>query len=65
MLLLRIFITSPPTLQSDSIMFDELAKLYAGAITVSTDGRARRESLMQYADYTLWQEERLTNGHAA
>ena len=43
---------------SDSIMFDELAKLYAGAV----GGHAAElpEIPVQYADYTLWQEQYLT-----
>jgi hypothetical protein len=43
---------------SDSIMFDELSRLYAGAV----GGAAAElpEIPIQYADYTLWQESYLT-----
>ena len=43
---------------SDSIMFDELSQLYAGAV----GGREVElpEIPVQYADYTLWQESHLT-----
>jgi hypothetical protein len=43
---------------SDSIMFDELAKLYAGA--VGAEPVDLPAIPVQYADYTLWQEEQLT-----
>ena len=43
---------------SDSIMFDELSRLYAGAVG-GTDVELP-EIPIQYADYTLWQESHLT-----
>ncbi len=43
---------------SDSIMFDELSRLYGGA--VRGEDVELPEIPVQYADYTLWQEEHLT-----
>ena len=43
---------------SDSIMFDEISKLYAGAL--SGQPAVLPEIPVQYADYTLWQEQHLT-----